>query len=120
MQNLRHPALNFQIQQLCVNPTGKLIAIAGTHLVVVLRLPKARQHKSLNQDLDCEYVTFFRYIIALTANSSMRRGGLVGAELYHAEGSKIAKIDWHPWGEDGKSLLILTEDAILRQVARRL
>ncbi|GHJ88352.1 hypothetical protein NliqN6_4754 [Naganishia liquefaciens] len=95
-KNLRHPALDFQIQQLCVNPTGKLIAIAGTHLVVVLRLPKARQHKSMNQDLDCE-------------------GGLVGANLYHAEGSKIAKIDWHSWGEDGKSLLILTEDAVLRE-----
>ncbi|KAJ9097753.1 hypothetical protein QFC21_004791 [Naganishia friedmannii] len=95
-KNLRHPALNFPIQQLSVNPTGKLIAIAGTHLVVVLKLPKARQFKSLNQDLDCD-------------------GGLVGAEVYHSESSKVAKVDWHPWGEDGKSLLILTEDGILRE-----
>ncbi|KAJ9124053.1 hypothetical protein QFC22_000846 [Naganishia vaughanmartiniae] len=95
-KNLRHPVLDFPIQQLSVNPTGKLIAIAGTHLVVVLRLPKTRQFKSLNQDLDCD-------------------GGLVGAELYHSESSKVAKIEWHPWGEDGKSLLILTEDGILRE-----
>lgn len=42
------------------------------------------------------------------------RGGLIGGDLYDLENSKIAKIDWHPWGEDGKSLLILTEDAVLR------
>ena len=78
----------------------------------MLRLPKARQHKSMNQDLDCEYVSSLPYTF-FKAHVS-RRGGLVGAELYHAEGSKIAKIDWHSWGEDGKSLLVLTEDAILR------
>ncbi|KDN47724.1 hypothetical protein K437DRAFT_262374 [Tilletiaria anomala UBC 951] len=37
-------------------------------------------------------------------------------KFYHNRGSsKIAKIDWHPWARGGSSLLVLTEDGVLRE-----
>ena len=39
-------------------------------------------------------------------------------QFYHAATSSapIAKIDWHPWGEAGSTLLVMTVDGKLRQV----
>lgn len=49
----------------------------------------------------------------MTLGSSMQIG-----EYYHVPGSsRITKVDWHPWGEGGASLLVLTSDGQLRYVA---
>jgi nucleoporin NUP82 len=39
-------------------------------------------------------------------------------KFYHASGSspQIAKVDWHPWGEGGSTLLVMTSDGKLRLV----
>lgn len=39
-------------------------------------------------------------------------------QYYHAlDGSApIAKVDWHPWGEAGSTLLVMTADGKLRYV----
>ena len=37
-------------------------------------------------------------------------------QFYHAANASavIAKIDWHPWGEAGSTLLVMTVDGKLR------
>ena len=39
-------------------------------------------------------------------------------QFYHAANTSatIAKIDWHPWGEAGSTLLVMTVDGKLRYV----
>jgi len=45
------------------------------------------------------------------------RGTKIAPDIYK-KGSKerIVKAKWHPWGEHGTSLLVLTDDTILRSV----
>ncbi|KAJ1030336.1 hypothetical protein NDA16_001246 [Ustilago loliicola] len=39
------------------------------------------------------------------------------APYYHSAHSDaaVSKVDWHPWGENGTSLLVLTDDGLLRE-----
>lgn len=41
-------------------------------------------------------------------------------QVYHAADSSapIAKIEWHPWGEGGTTLMVMTVDGKLRYVHR--
>jgi nucleoporin NUP82 len=43
------------------------------------------------------------------------RGTKIAHDIYHVKAeSRIVKAKWHPWGEHGTSLLVLTDDTILR------
>lgn len=49
------------------------------------------------------------------SNQVSRRSVQIG-QFYHASSSSapIAKIEWHPWGEAGSTLLVMTVDGKLR------
>lgn len=43
------------------------------------------------------------------------RGTKIAPEIYHSRAeNRIVKSRWHLWGEHGTSLLVLTDDTILR------
>ncbi|CAE6428052.1 unnamed protein product [Rhizoctonia solani] len=95
-KTLSTPNVTFEIKNMVVNPTGKLLAVVGARQVAVVVLPRPGITKTLSTRIEC---------------SSIQIG-----EYYHVPGSsKITKVDWHPWGEGGASLLILTSDGQLRE-----
>ncbi|KAJ3517544.1 hypothetical protein NLJ89_g434 [Agrocybe chaxingu] len=94
---LHTPSLQFEIHQVSLNPSGKLLAVAGAFQVAVLVLPRAGYSRLVPESIDCKSVQ-------------------VG-QFYHAaqNSAPIAKIDWHPWGEAGSTLLVMTADGRLRE-----
>ncbi|KAH7887865.1 hypothetical protein F5I97DRAFT_1863655 [Phlebopus sp. FC_14] len=91
------PNVEFEIHQLCLNPSGRLLAVAGAYEVAVIVLPRAGYSKLVSSSIDCKAVQ-------------------VG-QFYHGARSSppIAKIEWHPWGEAGSTLLVMTVDGKLRE-----
>ncbi|CEL59627.1 Nucleoporin nup82 OS=Schizosaccharomyces pombe (strain 972 / ATCC 24843) GN=nup82 PE=3 SV=1 [Rhizoctonia solani AG-1 IB] len=90
------PNITFEIKHMVVNPTGKLLAAVGSRQVAVIVLPRPGVTKTTSTRIEC---------------SSIQIG-----EYYHVPGSsRITKVDWHPWGEGGASLLVLTSDGQLRE-----
>ena len=53
----------------------------------------------------------------LTNTLTLQRSLQVGPD-YHATNSSapIAKIEWHPWGDGGTTLMVMTVDGKLRSV----
>ncbi|GAB1519998.1 hypothetical protein RhiTH_003071 [Rhizoctonia solani] len=95
-KTLSTPNVTFEIKHMVVNPTGKLLAAVGRRQVAVVVLPRPGVTKTMSTRIEC---------------SSIQIG-----EYYHVPGSsKITKVDWHPWGEGGASLLVLTSDGQLRE-----
>ncbi|QRW16097.1 nuclear pore complex protein [Rhizoctonia solani] len=95
-KTLSTPNVTFEIKHIVVNPTGKLLAVVGRRQVAVIVLPRPGVTKTMSTRIEC---------------SSIQIG-----EYYHVPGSsKITKVDWHPWGEGGASLLVLTSDGQLRE-----
>lgn len=95
-KTLSTPNVTFDIKHMVVNPTGKLLAAVGVRQVAVVVLPRLGITKTTSSRIEC---------------SSMQIG-----EYYHVPGSsRITKVDWHPWGEGGASLLVLTGDGQLRE-----
>ncbi|KAG9128345.1 hypothetical protein FRC07_000457 [Ceratobasidium sp. 392] len=95
-KTLSTPNVTFDIKHMVVNPTGKLLAVVGARQIAVIILPRPGMSKTSSTRLEC---------------SSIKIG-----EYYHISGStRIAKVDWHPWGEGGASLLVLTSDGQLRE-----
>ncbi|CAE6397697.1 unnamed protein product [Rhizoctonia solani] len=93
---LSTPNVTFEIKHMVVNPTGKLLAVVGSRQVAVIVLPRPGIAKTTSTRIEC---------------SSIQMG-----EYYHVPGSsRITKVDWHPWGEGGTSLLVLTSDGQLRE-----
>lgn len=94
---LTHELLDFPITGIVVNPTGKLLAVFGTHEVAMVILPRKG---------------YLQHVGTACAVKAMRIGA-----YYHAPhgGAAIAQCAWHPLGRDGASLLVLTEDARLRE-----
>ncbi|KAG9317592.1 hypothetical protein JVU11DRAFT_1800 [Chiua virens] len=94
---LHVPNIDFPIHQLALNPSGKLLAVAGAYQVAVVVLPRAGYTKLVSSSVDCKAVQ-------------------VG-QFYHGTTSSvpIAKVDWHPWGEAGSTLMVMTVDGKLRQ-----
>jgi nucleoporin NUP82 len=39
---------------------------------------------------------------------------MVGSYFHDAPSPPITKIGWHPWGENGSTLMILTADGVIR------
>ncbi|KAF9247172.1 hypothetical protein BU15DRAFT_84718 [Melanogaster broomeanus] len=77
---LHVPNVDFEICQLALNPNGKLLAVAGAYQVAVVVLPRAGLLETLQ----------------------------VG-QFYHGtiSSAPIAKIEWHPWGEAGSTLMVM-------------
>lgn len=94
---LTHECLSFPIVGIAVNPTGKLLAVYGTHEVVMLLLPRRG---------------FLQHVGTACPVKAMR----VGAYYHAPHGcAAVAQCTWHPLGRDGASLVVLTEDALLRE-----
>lgn len=90
-------ALDFAIQSVHVNPTGKLLVVVGTHTLALVILPRRGYMKQIGARVPVKAVR-------------------IGA-FYHAPHgtSAIAQCRWHPLGTEGASLVVLTEDAIVRE-----
>lgn len=94
---LNTPNIQFGIHQLALNPSGKLIAVAGAYQVAVVVLPRAGYSKLVPSSVDCKSIQ-------------------VGSFYHHSHSSApIAKIEWHPWGEAGSTLMVMTVDGKLRE-----
>ncbi|GAA5898603.1 hypothetical protein JCM8208_004711 [Rhodotorula glutinis] len=94
---LNTPAVTFEIQQLVVNPTSKLLAVVGAHSVVVVVLPRRGWTNTVTKTLECRSLP-------------------VGAFYHSLPGSPaVASVLWHPLGHDASSLVVLTSDATLRE-----
>ncbi|KAJ2916526.1 hypothetical protein MD484_g3938, partial [Candolleomyces efflorescens] len=94
---LHTPYLDFDIHQIALNTNGKLLAIAGTSQVAVVALPRAGYSRLVSDSIECKSVQ-------------------VGQFYHGAQNSApVAKIDWHPWGEAGSTLLVMTTDGKLRE-----
>ncbi|KAH9943317.1 uncharacterized protein BXZ73DRAFT_40479 [Epithele typhae] len=94
---LHTPNIQFDIHQIVLNPTGKLLAVASAFQVAVVVLPRSGFSKLVTSTVDCKSFQ-------------------VGQYNHAVEGSTpIAKIDWHPWGQGGSTLLVMTTDGKLRE-----
>jgi nucleoporin NUP82 len=115
LQTLHTPNLQFEIRQISLNPSGKLLAVAGTHQVAVVVLPRAGYSRLVPEVIDCKYALplFFKLFPYLKLFRCVQIG-----QFYHAANTSavIAIIDWHPWGEAGSTLLVMTVDGKLRYV----
>ncbi|KAI0375777.1 hypothetical protein BV20DRAFT_16076 [Pilatotrama ljubarskyi] len=94
---LHTPNVQFEIHQIVLNPNGKLLAIAGAFQVAVIVLPRTGFNRLVTATVDCKSIQVGQY--------------------YHAADSSapVAKIDWHPWGQGGSTLLVMTVDGKLRE-----
>ncbi|KIM46011.1 hypothetical protein M413DRAFT_441079 [Hebeloma cylindrosporum] len=96
-KTLHTPNIEFEIHQMALNPSGKLLAVAGAFQVAVVVLPRAGYNRLVPDSIDCKAVQI--------------------GQFYHAssDSAPIAKIEWHPWGEAGSTLLVMTVDGKLRE-----
>ncbi|KAJ6599216.1 hypothetical protein DFH09DRAFT_1356311 [Mycena vulgaris] len=96
-KTLHTPNLKFEIHQISLNPSGKLLAVAGARQVGVVVLPRSGFARLVPDTIDCK---------------SLQIG-----QFYHAAkaSAPIAKIQWHPWGESGSTLMVMTEDGKMRE-----
>ncbi|KAH9939885.1 hypothetical protein B0H21DRAFT_28271 [Amylocystis lapponica] len=94
---LHTPNIQFEIHQMALNPNGKLLAVAGAFQVAVVVLPRAGFTRLVPTTVDCK---------------SLQVG-----QFYHAADTSppVVKIDWHPWGDGGSTLLVMTTDGKLRE-----
>ncbi|ORX37896.1 hypothetical protein BD324DRAFT_578902 [Kockovaella imperatae] len=90
------PHLTFDIQQLWLNPTGRLLAVVGQHRIVVIALPTLHSAEP-GKRMSCRSVAIDEQSFGLCPSAN------------------ITKAQWHPWGQDGKSLWILTSDGKLSE-----
>ncbi|WVN89902.1 uncharacterized protein L203_105132 [Cryptococcus depauperatus CBS 7841] len=90
--------LTFPIHQLALNPTGRLLGVAGRHQLVVLVLPKPSYSLVLKSDqIDVHSIPIDSFMFSSASKET------------------IAKITWHPWGSQGNSLWVLTGAGRLRE-----
>ncbi|KAF4574789.1 hypothetical protein EYR36_006139 [Pleurotus pulmonarius] len=96
-KTLGTPSIQFEIHELALNPSGKLLAVAGAFQVAVVVLPRSGVTRLVPEIVDCKSVQI--------------------GQFYHAATSSIpiAKIEWHPWGEAGSTLMVMTIDGKLRE-----
>ncbi|KZW04291.1 hypothetical protein EXIGLDRAFT_758582 [Exidia glandulosa HHB12029] len=89
--------IGFTVYQLLPSPNGKLLAVAGLHQVSVVVLPRPGYWKA-----DASTVA----VKSLT----------IGERHHRRKGSpRVVKLQWHPWGEHGATLLVGTADGIVRE-----
>ncbi|KAH8118607.1 hypothetical protein DFH11DRAFT_1568326 [Phellopilus nigrolimitatus] len=93
---LHTPNIQFNIHQICLSPNKKLLAVAGAFQVTVIVLPRSGFSKMVTSRIDCKSLQ-------------------IGQHYHTSSMSPVAKIDWHPWGEAGSTLLVMTVDGKLRE-----
>lgn len=96
-------ALDFEIAGIILNPTGKLVAVVGSHKIVVVVLPRigVSSGKSVGAKVSVKAAT-------------------VGSFYFHERvggRARLASVKWHPWGHLGSSLLVMSKDGLLRWVS---
>ncbi|KIK65419.1 hypothetical protein GYMLUDRAFT_38873 [Collybiopsis luxurians FD-317 M1] len=96
-KTLHTPNIQFQIDQVALNSTGKLLAVAGAYQVAVVVLPHAGYSRLVPERIDCKSIQI--------------------GQFYHGASSAapIAQIEWHPWGEAASTLMVMTVDGKLRE-----
>ncbi|KAI0306969.1 hypothetical protein B0F90DRAFT_1807692 [Multifurca ochricompacta] len=94
---LHTPNIQFDICQLALNPTGKLLAVAGAFQVAVVVLPRPGFMRLVPTTVDCKSIQVGQYFHASSASAP------------------IAKIEWHLWGDAGSTLMVMTVDGKLRE-----
>ncbi|KAH9965726.1 hypothetical protein BC827DRAFT_1179360 [Russula dissimulans] len=94
---LHTPNIQFDISQLSLNPTRKLLAVVGTFQVAVVVLPRPGFMRLVPLTIDCKSIQVGQYFHASSASAP------------------IAKVEWHPWGEAGSTLMVMTVDGKLRE-----
>ncbi|ESK97559.1 hypothetical protein Moror_17559 [Moniliophthora roreri MCA 2997] len=96
-KTLHTPNIQFEIHQICINSNGKLLAVAGAHQVAVVVLPRAGYSRLIPETIDCKSIQI--------------------GQFYHAHESAVpvVKLEWHPWGEAGSTLMVMTVDGKLRE-----
>ncbi|KAG7449333.1 uncharacterized protein BT62DRAFT_945513 [Guyanagaster necrorhizus] len=96
-KTLHTPNVQFEIHHMSLNPGGKLLAVAGASQVAVIVLPRSGFLRLVPDKLDCKSVQVGQY--------------------HHASNTSppIAKIQWHPWGDAGTTLMVMTVDGKLRE-----
>ncbi|KAG7097129.1 hypothetical protein E1B28_004507 [Marasmius oreades] len=96
-KTLHTPNIQFDIHQICLNSSGKLLAVAGAYQVAVVVLPRSGYSRLVPTAIDCKSVQI--------------------GQFYHASGDAvpIVKVEWHPWGESGSTLMVMTIDGKLRE-----
>lgn len=63
-QTLSTPNVTFDIKQMIVNPTGKLLAVVGARQIAVVVLPRPGISKISSTRLECRYVHLHIYFVA--------------------------------------------------------
>ncbi|KAJ4473481.1 hypothetical protein C8R41DRAFT_888262 [Lentinula lateritia] len=96
-KTLHTPNIQFKIDQITLNSSGKLLAVAGAFQLAVVVLPRAGYSRLVPDTIDCKSIQI--------------------GQFYHGLDSAvpIAKIEWHPWGEAGSTLMVMTIDGKLRE-----
>ncbi|EKM59400.1 uncharacterized protein PHACADRAFT_114086 [Phanerochaete carnosa HHB-10118-sp] len=96
-KSLNTPNVPFNIHQMALNPNGKFLAVAGVSHVAVVVLPRPGFTKLVPTSVDCKSIHVGQY--------------------FHGtrDAPPIAKIDWHPWGDGGTTLMVMTVDGKLRE-----
>lgn len=103
-KRLTAPALDFDIERLIVNPTGKLVAAVGSRKIAIVVLPRPGSLASKGSTSKPAEVGV--------------KAAVVGPYYHHDRiggKARLADVKWHPWGELGSSLLVMTRDGILRE-----
>nr|XP_018260420.1 uncharacterized protein I303_07339 [Kwoniella dejecticola CBS 10117]OBR82578.1 hypothetical protein I303_07339 [Kwoniella dejecticola CBS 10117] len=95
-KTLKSPSLTFTIHHIILNPNGRQIAVVGHHQIVVLVLPK-NSYSGSNGEVECRSIPIDEFQFSPSSNDI------------------ISKVSWHPWGEGGNSLWVLTADGKLRE-----
>ncbi|KAH7105499.1 hypothetical protein BKA62DRAFT_766862 [Auriculariales sp. MPI-PUGE-AT-0066] len=94
---LNAPNVRFNVSQMTLNPTGKLLAVSDGHQAVVVILPRFGYWKADAKEVEVKSL-------------------VIGPQYHKRKGSpSIVKLDWHPWGEHGALLLVGTSDGNIRE-----
>ncbi|KAJ8086450.1 hypothetical protein PM082_005273 [Marasmius tenuissimus] len=94
---LHTPNIQFEIRQICLNSSGKLLVVAGAYQVAIVVLPRPGYSRLVPSSIDCKSVQI--------------------GQFYHAseDAAPIVKVEWHPWGDAGSTLMVMTVDGKLRE-----
>jgi len=89
------------------------LTVAGIFQVAVVVLPRPGFMRLVPTVIDCKCVSFTvpRFFIPESSCRSIQVG-----QYFHASSASapIAKVEWHPWGEAGSTLMVMTVDGKLR------
>ncbi|SCZ91855.1 BZ3500_MvSof-1268-A1-R1_Chr5-3g08179 [Microbotryum saponariae] len=111
---LHTPLINFEIQQLVLNPTNTFLAVVGAHSIAVVVLPRKGSSSIVGSTVECRASSTMQ--ADLITSIFTRRSLLVGHYYHGLSGSPlVSQILWHPWGANSSSLLVLTIDSTIRE-----